>query len=520
MEYFNKTALSASKQPELLQDETILLRQGRIGLYEGKHKLEHFQDGICYLTTHRIIYVDKLDPMNYSAELSLSYVTHIESYSGFLRSSPKINLKIDVAAIKAEKQKTRSNSRSMNKQANNGSSNNTGIWACSICLFANKADNNVCEMCGVHKQETQTTTSCSIVAPDPSIDTNNNNENTCPVCTFINHPSMIQCEICGATLSRKAMTPSTSSDSSNSIPNSSRNNPLPTSSPNASNTGEIRLSFRHGGQSNFFNKLKVVLSKKQWQKKQAPLPVEMTAPATRGVGISAIEERIQKTTLEANETLSDAFQDLDKLMMKATEMVKLAESISNKLYKDAANQGDELGTLRSHLLNLGIASPVTKGSAGSVYHQELARELADFLGKLYKKNDDMKSLTDIYCLFNRARGVALISPEDLYKASQQFESLRLPFRLRRFPSGLLVIQSMDMTDDRVASRILKFVKDEHNGLTALRLAEIQGLALPVAVEQLAITEHLGFICRDEGPAGITFYENLFILQTNPANLMV
>jgi ESCRT-II complex subunit VPS36 len=58
--------------------------------------------------------------------------------------------------------------------------------------------------------------------------------------------------------------------------------------------------------------------------------------------------------------MTDAFQDLDRLMTKATEMVRLAESISNKVSKDPANDDNELSTLRTHLLSLGIASPVTK----------------------------------------------------------------------------------------------------------------------------------------------------------------
>lgn len=55
--------------------------------------------------------------------------------------------------------------------------------------------------------------------------------------------------------------------------------------------------------------------------------------------------------------MTDAFQDLDRLMMKATEMVKLAESISSKMSKEPTEQ---LPELRNHLLNLGISSPVTK----------------------------------------------------------------------------------------------------------------------------------------------------------------
>lgn len=58
--------------------------------------------------------------------------------------------------------------------------------------------------------------------------------------------------------------------------------------------------------------------------------------------------------------MTDAFQDLDRLMAKANDMVKLAESISNKISKDPSNDNNELSALRTQLLNLGIASPVTK----------------------------------------------------------------------------------------------------------------------------------------------------------------
>lgn len=53
----------------------------------------------------------------------------------------------------------------------------------------------------------------------------------------------------------------------------------------------------------------------------------------------------------------------------------------------------------------------------------------------------MIALTDLYCLFNRARGTSLISPEDLHRACLLFEKLNLPVKLRRFDSGVLVVQS-------------------------------------------------------------------------------
>lgn len=63
--------------------------------------------------------------------------------------------------------------------------------------------------------------------------------------------------------------------------------------------------------------------------------------------------------MEAQESMDEAFQDLDKLMAKATEMVSLAESISTKMNKES-NNNDDLSALRTTLLNLGISDPVTR----------------------------------------------------------------------------------------------------------------------------------------------------------------
>ncbi|KAF7726976.1 hypothetical protein EC973_008171 [Apophysomyces ossiformis] len=432
MRYFQKTQLSSSKRPELLPNESLLLQQGNVGLYEGKQKLENYQDGVCYLTSHRLIYVDYTKPTEYSTEISLKLVKDIDSYGGFLRSSPKIilHLDIDLAAN------------------TNTPSPPTGTWACPICFYANQASLTKCQLCGVPN------TDAEIIIHKPVVSDTDGNESTCGICTFINHPSMIQCEMCGADLAKRTH---------------SSSEPTSPGWVQVNSDVEVRIAFRR-----------------------------------------AIQDRIEKTTLETNETMADAFQDLDRLMAKATEMVKLAESISNKMTKENSENDGDMSKLRGYLLNLGIASPVTRGSAGSIYHQELARELAEFLDKFLDKEASMKSLTDVYCIFNRARGVALVSPEDLYKASLQFEVLNLPFRLRQFESGLLVIQSLQMNDDRTATRVLRHVKQHGGHITALQLAELEQWALAVAAEQLKMAEEKGLLCRDEGPAGLTFYENLFL----------
>lgn len=79
------------------------------------------------------------------------------------------------------------------------------------------------------------------------------------------------------------------------------------------------------------------------------------------------------------------------------------------------------------LQNIGIVSPVTKLSAGRQYHQLLARQVADLLlaQQRIQRLGGIVSLTDLYCLYNRARGMELVSPNDLLEAVMLMESLHL-----------------------------------------------------------------------------------------------
>ncbi len=85
---------------------------------------------------------------------------------------------------------------------------------------------------------------------------------------------------------------------------------------------------------------------------------------------------------------------------------------------------------RSYLLSAGISSPVTKEThgSGSTYHKELGKQLSQFLAQPLKDTGGILTLSDVYCLFNRARGLELVSPDDLINACNTFESLNLPLR--------------------------------------------------------------------------------------------
>lgn len=50
------------------------------------------------------------------------------------------------------------------------------------------------------------------------------------------------------------------------------------------------------------------------------------------------------------------------------------------------------------------------------------------------------TLTDAFCRVNRARGLELVSPEDLLHACKALPDVQLPMRLHTFDSGVTVLQ--------------------------------------------------------------------------------
>ena len=75
--------------------------------------------------------------------------------------------------------------------------------------------------------------------------------------------------------------------------------------------------------------------------------------------------------------MEQAFQDLRGLMAKAQEMVLLAEKFRGALAgKGEAAEEEALDSdMQQQLIEIGIASPVTKEAAGALYHQQLSRQV-------------------------------------------------------------------------------------------------------------------------------------------------
>ena len=96
--------LTTALRPTLLSDEALLFVQDDVGLYEGfvfsclqilertwahemanyrAFKIPNLQNGHAYLTSHRVCYVDNLEPRKNSVAVELRSIEKYEFYVGF-----------------------------------------------------------------------------------------------------------------------------------------------------------------------------------------------------------------------------------------------------------------------------------------------------------------------------------------------------------------------------------------------------------------------------------------------------
>uniref|UniRef100_A0A8C9Z8Q8 Vacuolar protein-sorting-associated protein 36 n=1 Tax=Sander lucioperca TaxID=283035 RepID=A0A8C9Z8Q8_SANLU len=301
----------------------------------------------------------------------------------------------------------------------------------------------------------------------------------------------------------------------------------------------IKLSFKEHGQIEFYRRLTEEMTQKRWENTPVSQPISTgtgsQAGRTRAVGIVGIERKIEEKRKETDKNISEAFEDLSKplifyplyCMIVQTsylwisnlcqahillcEMVELSRSIANKI-KDKQGDITEDETIRfkSYLLSMGIANPVTRDTYGSGthYHMQLAKQLGDMLQAPLEERGGMMALTEVYCLVNRARGMELLSPEDLVNACKMFESLKLPLRLRVFDSGVMVVQLQSHSEEEMIASALDNVLDK-GSLTAEEFAKLLGLSVLLCKERLLLAEKMGHLCRDDSVEGLRFYPNRF-----------
>jgi len=298
--------------------------------------------------------------------------------------------------------------------------------------------------------------------------------------------------------------------------------------------GEVVIAFDksskgHADRDDMHSALERSIARRAWEDstrvEQTKKVISSKGSIDNKVGVGAILAKNKARHDEAKRASNDAFSgDVEDLMAEARGLAeiinKYVATLDKKRRKEqgtAVQRDEDEDKLTDMLQNMGMTSAVTRATAGSnkLYYHQLARQLADFMmvGNRLSHAGGMITLTDVYCLFNRARGSNLISPDDLLYVSDLLKDLDLGMTKRSFPSGVIVIQS-DEYDDEIVSAELKAAAektwaDNKSGITALDASKSLKIPAILALEQLQSAESLGLLCRDVTLEGVRFFSNIY-----------
>ncbi|RPB19395.1 vacuolar sorting-associated protein [Terfezia boudieri ATCC MYA-4762] len=450
-------------------------------------------------------------------------------------------------------------------------------WICPICSFSNPVPSNYapqvtiassippCLACGIRPQPSvvdKALVAQNLSLPIPQFPSLSNSPKApsqirhetyapskqsslgfaCPRCTFENHPSLTSCEMCGERLVSADIPDRALVDN---IDRTDSPGPLMESL----KIGEggpidyVKFSFRAGGAPAFYEKLKNVMIQRKWLLQNAP-PVpnprrrgegnispdiqEATSMGGRAklVGIGALEWQGDSVRKNNDIVMRGALDDLESLMSRAKEMVALAESFATRLASQQSPSSSEAAkALQSSTMALGLSTISKDQVSTDLYLADLARQIAEFISDdrraILKREGGVITLVDLWAMYNRARGIDLISPTDMERAAGLFEKLKLPVRLRRFKSGILVVHEAGHTDEATVKKIMSWMGapnvrdateaartgDWGRAVTALEAAEKFGWSVGVASEELEMAEEKGWLCREVGVEGVRFWVN-------------
>lgn len=268
------------------------------------------------------------------------------------------------------------------------------------------------------------------------------------------------------------------------------------------------------GRDRFCASIADALRRKEWEvvtrvkAAEASRKAEMETYVPRGLGISAIQERVRQRNQQQRETIDSSFESLEHLRRQAEDLVKIAGAFRS----ESVAKGEENSELIELMSEMGIESPVTKASTGGnvrVYREQLSRQLAQFLQKAILNFGGVMTVVDAYCVVIRNRATTeLISPEDFRAACEFFGALRLPIRLMKLESGVDALE-VDTSADLSGARMLRKLAEEKSSVTAIDVTGIRHIPIQRSKAMLEDAEKHGLLARDETTEGVRFFPNIF-----------
>jgi len=275
--------------------------------------------------------------------------------------------------------------------------------------------------------------------------------------------------------------------------------------------GKVVIVFQdYQARDDVLQKLELSLKRKAWERSTVRTKKNVTPPS--GVGVAAIIARNRQRNEEARKLSRSAFGEYEGLLSQAKEVQAVIHKYSATLDKQnnkQSNVNEDEARLTDMLRGMGITNAVTKKAAGSMYHQQLARQLADFLQRgTLAQNGGIMTLVDVFCLYNRALGTNLVSADDMFTAANMIGFHNLGMSMREFQSGVLVIQA-DEHDDELMAKKLSALAEEKGGITAIHAGLCFKINTILATEMLHAAEAMEYLCRDKTLESTIFYTNRF-----------
>lgn len=293
---------------------------------------------------------------------------------------------------------------------------------------------------------------------------------------------------------------------------------------------DVLLVFKEGGTGVRDDALAAIrrsVSRRAWEEAQREEERTRRRPPTdrRRVGVDAVVARNKARHEEAARVSESAFSgDADRLLEEAKGLVAIIhryvatlETKRGAKQENLDDDDDDDVALSDMLRRMGMTDGLSRdrGYRGSdkVYYDRLARRVADVVAPHLKRAGGTMTLTDVYCLFNRARGTNLVSPDDLLRVLPLLSSLGLGMSSREFAgSGVRVLQDDRFDDDAVARRLRQAAEAQPDtGLTALDASRVCGIpSVLVVAEHLHVAEKAAVLCRDTTVEGTRYFPNLFL----------
>lgn len=147
-------------------------------------------------------------------------------------------------------------------------------------------------------------------------------------------------------------------------------------------TDFIKLSGPNGIGTNFVQAMNETLLARVWQISEPASSPSSPPRIKQRSGIGGIEKGIQEKQKQADQNMSAAFQDLNKLIGMAKEMVTISKAISQKIRERQSDASeDETLKFKTLLMSLGIDDPVTKDNFtnNTEYLRSLGNEICQSL---------------------------------------------------------------------------------------------------------------------------------------------